>query len=169
MEFDDDDGNNNRGVKRPNAPSRFDNSEPVKKVNSNEYISKNTYSFKDMIQNPLPNKSVEDEGGGGFPVGAEGGGGGGLPIEELENHDEYSKEEILDLVSDILSPPTKNKEVEEQETMAFNSEFIDRELITNANATACVLPLTNKSSSNASQPNTPNPKQIAAPSFLEGV
>ena len=146
MEFDDDDGNNNRGVKRPNAPSRFDNSEPVKKVNSNEYISKNTYSFKDMIQNPLPNKSVEDEGGGG-----------GLPIEELENHDEYSKEEILDLVSDILSPPTKNKEVEEQETMAFNSEFIDRELITNANATACVLPLTNKSSSNASQPNTPNP------------
>ena len=167
MEFQDDGNGANANVnidvagdnKRQYAPSRDDNSdsEPVKKVNSNEYISKNTYSFKDMIQNPLPNKSVEDEGGGGFPVGAEGGGGGGLPIEELENHDEYSKEEILVLVSDILSPPTKNKEVEEQEAIAFNSEFIDRELITNANATACVLPLTNKSSSNASQPNTPNP------------
>jgi hypothetical protein len=144
----DDVAGNNRGLKREQAPSSLDNSELVKKVNSNEYISKNTYSFKDMIQNQPANKSVQDEGGGG--------GGGGLPIEELDKPDEYSKEEILELVSDILSSPTKNKEVEEEEAIAFNSEFIDRELITNANATACVLP-PNKSSYNASQPNTPNP------------
>jgi len=159
---------NNGSIKRPAPSSSSENSEPVKKVISNKYISKNTYSFTDMIQNKFPNKYEQDEGGGGgVPnlnpppnlgpdlritnnyVDAGGGGGGGLPVDavgvlgdtqsDLYNTERNITEFVKNLPNQILVDEDEQKNIEELETEITNNESgFIPNLICNASSNANV-------------------------------